>query len=142
FDVEEEEKQALAKITAPIARVTAPIRAVEADTLPLMQRIYGKHRTYQTYNAPRKPTQGRLVRRRWQRDTSGQRRQKNLRRILSLAIVAAMLLFVLVPAGVGLAAYGAYNNLSTLTHDGVNHLLKVKTILNVSKDDPTAALDA
>src|SRR5260370_22639425 len=56
--------------------------------------------------------------------------------------MAPPVLFVLVPAGAGLAAYNAYNAISSMAHDGVNHLLKVKSILDVSKTNLTAELSA
>src|SRR5437870_5238633 len=81
-------------------------------------------------------------RKHWQRDVQDKRKQRRFQQVLILAVLVALVLVVLVPAGAGLAAYSAYNNISALAHDGVNHLLKVKSILNVSKIDPTAALNA
>src|SRR5205807_22484 len=86
--------------------------------------------------------QRRSTHKRWQRDIQGQQKHKQSLQIASLAIVAAMFLFVLLPAGAGVAAYSAYNNINAMAHDGLNHLLKVKSLLNVSKNDPTAALNA
>jgi len=86
--------------------------------------------------------QRRSTHKRWQRGIQGQQKHKQFLQIASLAIVAAMFLFVLLPAGAGVAAYSAYNNINAMAHDGLNHLLKVKSLLNVSKNDPTAALNA
>jgi hypothetical protein len=83
----------------------------------------------------------RFIRKRWQRETQAKRHQR-FRQVLILSVLAALVLFVLVPAVTSLAAYSVYNNMSALAHDGVNHLLKVKNILNVSKADPIAALNA
>lgn len=84
----------------------------------------------------------RFIRKRWQREIQAKRRRRRFRRVLISSVLAALVLFVLVPAVTGLAAYSAYNNMSALAHNGVNHLLKVKNILNISKSDPIAALNA
>ena len=94
------------------------------------------------YIATKRPFQRRSVHKRWQRGIQGQQKHKRTLRIASLAIVAALFLFVLLPAGAGVAAYSAYNSINATAHDGINHLLKVKSILNISKSDPTAALNA
>src|SRR3989440_4607157 len=86
--------------------------------------------------------QRRLVRKRWVRGEQGHTKKQRLLQIVSVTILAAILLFVLVPVSAGFAAYGAYNNLNGIAHDGVNHLLKVKSLLPISKSDPTAALNA
>ncbi len=83
----------------------------------------------------------RIVRRRWMRDTHDRGQQKKFLRIVSIAIVAATLLGLLIPVGVGLAAYGVYNNVSNTAHSGINHLMTVKNLLPVSKSDPMAALN-
>jgi hypothetical protein len=123
-----------------LAKVTRPIRAVAVEVAPLVVPI-SSTRT-RTYTIPKRTAQRRLVRKRWQRDIQGHSKNKRILRIVSVAAVVAMLLFVLVPVGAGMAAYGAYNNISGIAHDGVNHLLKVKGLLNVSKTDYTSALDA
>jgi uncharacterized protein DUF4012 len=85
----------------------------------------------------------RLVRKHWQREAKGKQKQKRyFWQMLILAVLAPLVLFVLVPAGAGLAAYNAYNAISTMAHGGVNHLLKVKSILDVSKTNLTAELSA
>jgi len=131
-DVEEEEER------FALAKVTRPITAVAVEVAPLVVPISSTR----TYTVPKRAVQRRLVRKRWQRDVQGHSKNKRILRIVSMAAVVAMLLFVLVPVGVGMAAYGAYNNISGIAHDGVNHLLKVKDLLNVSKTDYTSALDA
>src|SRR5436305_5252423 len=83
----------------------------------------------------------RLVHKRWTRDEQVHTKKRRSLQIVSFAILAAIILFVLVPVGAGVAAYGAYNNISGIAHDGVNHLLKVKSLLPISKSDPTAALN-
>ncbi len=95
-----------------------------------------------TYVATKRVVQRRLVRKHWQRDAQGLTHNKRVLKIVSLAALIAVLLFVLVPMGAGMAAYGAYSNISGIAHDGVDHLLKVKSLLNVSKTDITSALDA
>jgi hypothetical protein len=85
--------------------------------------------------------QRRMVRKRWLRDEQIHHKKRRTLQIISAAVLAAILLFILVPVGAGFAAYGAYNNISGIAHDGVNHLLKVKSLLPVSKSDPTAVLN-
>ncbi len=86
--------------------------------------------------------QRRLVRKRWERDERQQRQRKRLRRVFSIALVAAILLTVVMPVGIGLAAYSVYSNVRGLAADGVNRLLHVKSVLNVDKSNPMAALNA
>jgi hypothetical protein len=86
--------------------------------------------------------QRRLVRKRWERDERQQRQRKRLRRLFSIALVAAILLTIVMPVGIGLAAYSVYSNVRGLAADGVNRLLHVKSVLNVDKSNPTAALNA
>ena len=95
-----------------------------------------------TRTNPISSMQHRYIRKRWSRGVRGHQKQRRLLQIVSLSIVAAILIFVLVPVGAGFAAYGAYNNISGIAHDGINHLLKVKSLLPISKSDPTAALNA
>jgi len=45
------------------------------------------------------------------------------------------------PVGVGLAAYSVYSNIRGLANDGVDRLLHVKSMLNVDKSNPAAALN-
>ncbi len=83
---------------------------------------------------------GHLLYKRGQR-TSKHKGKRNLQRTVSIALLVAILLGTLIPLGVGLTAYNLYNSVSNLAHDGVNNLLAVKTLLPISKDDPTAVLN-
>ena len=56
------------------------------------------------YIATKRPFQRRSVHKRWQRGIQGQQKHKRTLRIASLVIVAALFLFVLLPAGAGVAA--------------------------------------
>lgn len=117
------------------------VSAEAEDAIAEAERLVSSRR--QEYIGFTKRTaQRRLILKHWQHEAQGKHRQRSLQRILILSVLAALVLFVLLPAGAGLAAYGAYNHISALAHDGVNHLLAVKSILNVSKSDPTAALSA
>jgi len=111
-----------------------------AQLLPLASLVLPTHAPMRTY--PVSNVQRRYVRKRWSREIRDHKKQRRLVQIVSLSIVAAILLFVLVPVGAGFAAYGAYNNISGIAHDGINHLLKVKSLLPISKSDPTAVLNA
>lgn len=63
-------------------------------------------------------------------------------RVISAAVVAALLLVILIPVGSGLAAYSAYTHIRNVAMDGVNNLLAVKNLVPIAKSDPTAALNA
>ncbi len=84
----------------------------------------------------------RFVRKRWLRDSQDKTKRHRMYRTVSIALVAVILLSLLLPLGVGLAAYNVYNNVSGLAHDGINHLMTVKDLLPTSKNDITSVLDA
>jgi Protein of unknown function (DUF4012) len=147
-DVEVEEVRFRAKVTMPIPVVAVrPNEPNESNghydnvtaLAPLMLPVPSRKQEYFAFT--KKTAQRRLILKHWQREAQGKQKQRHLQRMLVLAVLAALVLFVLVPAGAGLAAYSAYNQISAVAHDGVNHLLKVKSLLNVSKTDPTAALN-
>ena len=121
----------------PVGASTGVARALPVSPLSPMS----VSTPIRTYSTGKRAIQHRYVRRRWVRDVGSHRKQRRFMQIVSLSIVAAILIFVLVPVGAGLAAYNAYSNISGIAHDGVNHLLKVKSLLPISKSDPTAALN-
>lgn len=82
----------------------------------------------------------RSIRRRWVRSVERTRRH-SARKLISAVVVAVLFLSLLIPVGAGLAAYSAYNSIKGIALDSVNHLLDVKTLLPVSKSDPTAVLN-
>jgi len=86
--------------------------------------------------------QRRLVRKRRVRDERQQRQRKRWRRIFSISLVAAIILTIVMPVGIGLAAYSVYSNIRGLAADGVDRLLDVKNVLSVAKSNPMAALNA
>jgi Protein of unknown function (DUF4012) len=67
------------------------------------------------------------------------------RRIITLAVLAFVLAGVLVPAGFliayGVSGYQTYVALKNQAHDGVDHLLNVKTIFTGVKTHPSGFLD-
>jgi len=67
------------------------------------------------------------------------------RRIVTLSLVALILLGIAIPAGIaisyGISAYSTYNELKNQAHDGVQHLLNVKTIFTGVKSHPSSVLD-
>jgi len=82
----------------------------------------------------------RSIRRHWVR--SGERaRKRSVHRMVGLVVVAVILLSLLIPIGMGIAAYSAYTSIKGVALDGVDQLMNVKTLLPVSKSDPLAALD-
>jgi len=118
--------------TLRLDRTTSQIVAL---TLPA-------HARRKNTNTRKVALQRRMVRKRLLRYEHIHYKKQRSLQVISFAVLAAILLFVLVPVGAGFAAYGAYNNISGIAHDGVNHLLNVKSLLPVSKSDPTAALNA
>ncbi len=101
---------------------------------------YAKHstRTTTVHMAQRR----RFVRKRWLRDAQDKTKRHRMYRTISIVMVAVILLSLLLPLGVGLAAYNVYNNVSGLAHDGINHLMTVKDLLPTSKNDITSVLNA
>src|SRR6266699_2806843 len=67
------------------------------------------------------------------------------KRIILLSLLGIFLLGILVPicvgVGYGIAAYSTYNDLKNQAHDGVQHLLNVKTIFTGVKAHPSGFLD-
>src|SRR5260370_939199 len=67
------------------------------------------------------------------------------RRIITLVALAIVLAVVLVPAGFliayGVSGYQTYTELKNQAHDGVDHLLNVKTIFTGVKTHPTGFLE-
>src|SRR5258708_17726731 len=84
----------------------------------------------------------RLVRQRRVRDERQQRQRKRWRRIFSISLVAAIILTIVMPVGIGLAAYSVYSNIRGLAADVIDRLLEVKNVLIVAKSNPMAALNA
>ncbi len=82
----------------------------------------------------------RSIRRRWVRSVEHTRR-RSTRKLISGVVVAVLFLSLLIPVGAGIAAYSAYNSIKSIALDSVNHLMDVKTLLPVSKSDPTAVLN-
>ncbi len=135
---EEEEEEEEEHPTAPLGTEVSDVSNV-TDLAPLVLPLPIKNGIY---IANKRAIQRRSAYKRWQRGIHDQQKHRHTLRIARLVIVAAMFVFVLLPAGAGVAAYSAYNNINAMAHDGLNHLLKVKSLLNVSKSDPTAALNA
>ncbi len=129
---------AVALAAQPRANVMSPHTRETTTVARLVVRGHAHKRPVVT---PKRTTP-RLIRKRWQRDGHGQIKAKQSLKVISIAVVAAIILFALIPVGAGLAAYNAYNNVNATAHEGIDHLLKVKSLLNVSKSDPLAALNA
>lgn len=126
-----------------VARVTAPLLLEETiisspiDIYLLPKYAKQGTRTTTTQIAQRR----RFVRKRWLRDAQDKTKRNRIYRTVSITMVSVILLSLLLPIGVGLAAYNVYNNVSGLAHDGVNHLMSVKALLPTSKSDIMAALN-
>src|SRR6266567_4134471 len=95
-----------------------------------------KEEDAQGLNLPDKAFQGFLP---------GITKRSKRRPMLSLALVIALLLAILGPAGIaagyGISAYQTYNALRNQAHSAVQHLLTVKTIFTGVKTHPSGFLD-
>jgi len=110
------------------------------DLTTAVAPFYPEGRYYITFK--KGAQQRRLVRKRRVRDERQQRQQKRWRRIFSISLVAAIILTIVMPVGIGLAAYSVYSNIRGLAADGVDRLLDVKSVVDVAKSNPMAALNA
>lgn len=111
---------------------------VRGQMLPAALVIVGKKRSSVT---GKKPVMAqRSIRRRWVRSVE-RARKRSVHRMISAVVVAIIFLSLLIPVGAGIAAYSAYTSIKSIAMDGVNHLMNVKTLLPVSKSDPTAVLN-
>lgn len=74
------------------------------------------------------------------------RRLREKHRIIHLALLGIIVLSILIPigfaVGYGINAYETYTDLRDTAHDGVQHLLNIKTIFIGIKTHPTGFLDA
>ena len=138
-DVNEEERTGLPALNGHAEEQTLLPARSNTTLVPLTPAYIRRNDT----NARKVALQRRMVRKRWLRDehTHHKKKQRSIQ-IISLAVLAAIFLFIMIPVGAGFAAYNTYNNISGIAHDGINHLLKVKSLLPVSKSDLTAALNA
>ncbi len=83
----------------------------------------------------------RTVNKRRQRDDRDHSERKRFYRGTSLVIVAVILFGILTPLVAGIAAYNVYTHVYSITQDGVNHLLRVKALFPINKNDAMADLD-
>lgn len=127
----------------PVPTTTGAVIAASAVTIAVVPARRGLvlPATKKVFVSGKAGEQRRFVRKRWERETK-QHRQKRLHRIVALSVVAVLLVMIALPISGGLAAYSAYSNIRGVALDGVDHLLKVKSLLSVSKSDPMAALNA
>jgi hypothetical protein len=126
-----------AKVTVPLlyeeTTISSPI-----DIYLLPKYAKPATRTTTAHIAQRR----RFVRKRWLRDAQDKTKRQRVYRTISIAMVSVILLSLLLPIGVGLAAYNVYNNVHGLAVDGVNHLITVKALIPTSKNDIMSALNA
>ncbi|HEU5228908.1 MAG TPA: DUF4012 domain-containing protein [Ktedonobacteraceae bacterium] len=122
----------LPTVIKPVATSSKLLSTALAARYARRRQVSGatKHSTGPWYIASKR-------RRRAEKDTS----KRKLHRLVSIGVLVVIMLGILLPLGAGLTAYNLYNSVSTMAHDGINHLLTVKTLLPISKDDPTAALN-
>jgi len=137
-DVHEEERTGLPALNGHAEEQTLLPARSNTTLVPFAPAYIRRNDT----NARKVALQRRMVRKRWLRDEHTHHIKWRSLQFISLAVIATILLFILVPVSAGFAAYSAYNNISGIAHDGINHLLKVKSLLPISKSDPTAALNA
>ena len=113
---------------------------VRESLIPAVLPLYGKSR--KRINIKKVAQTRRSIRKRWIHEVQSRRKQRRFRSIVATTVVASLMFVIFLPLGTGLAAYSTYNSIRNVALDGVNHLLAVKTLLPISKSDPTAALDA
>ncbi len=113
--------------------------AVRENLIPTVLPLYSKSR--KRIDIKKVAQTRRSMRKRWIYDGQSRRQQRRFRSILATTVVASLMFVLFLPLGTGLAAYSTYNSIRNVALDGVNHLLAVKTLLPISKSDPTAALD-
>ena len=113
---------------------------VRENLIPAVLPLYGKSR--KRINIKKVAQTRRSIRKRWIHEVQSRRQQRRFRSIVATTVLASLMFVIFLPLGTGLAAYSTYNSIRNVALDGVNHLLAVKTLLPISKSDPTAALDA
>jgi hypothetical protein len=113
---------------------------VRESLIPAVLPLYGKGR--KRINVKKIAQTRRSIRKRWIRDVQDRRKKRRFRSIVATTVVASLMFVIFVPLSTGLAAYSTYNSIRNVALDGVNHLLTVKNLLPISKNDPTVALDA
>ncbi|HLG64014.1 MAG TPA: DUF4012 domain-containing protein [Ktedonosporobacter sp.] len=122
------------------AALSVPIKLSSEEIVgSLTSRYTRRHR--QSSSSDKHITSPRHIAYKRRQRTARSTSKRNLHRIVSITVLVVIMLGILVPLGVGLTAYNLYNSVNTTAHDGINHLLAVKTLLPISKSDPTAALD-
>ncbi|HZO72118.1 MAG TPA: DUF4012 domain-containing protein [Ktedonobacteraceae bacterium] len=122
------------------AALSAPIKIPSEEIVGSLTSRYIR-RNRQSFSSDKHITSPRHIAYKRRQRTARSTNKRNLHRIVSITVLVVIMLGILVPLGVGLTAYNLYNSVNTTVHDGINHLLAVKTLLPISKDDPTAALD-
>jgi hypothetical protein len=83
----------------------------------------------------------RSVRKRWDRLDKKQKHQRAIK-IMSAAIVVAILVILLIPLAVGLVGYNAYTNIKGVANDGLNNLMSIQALVPANKSDITSVLNA
>ncbi len=108
---------------------STPDRQITVDVYLVIEDLSGSHAR-------------RVLRKRRLRSTRARiRRRSLLIRVTCIAAMTIILLSALLPLGVGFTAYSAYDRMSSIARDGVNHLLAVKSLVPTSKNDLLSALD-
>ena len=126
-----------AKVTVPLLYEETTISSpIDVYLLPK----YAKHATRTT--TAHMAQRHRSVRKRWLRNAQDKTKRQRFYRTISIATVSIILLSLLLPIGVGLAAYNVYNNAHGLAIDGISHLMTVKALIPTSKNDIMSVLNA
>ncbi|RAQ97184.1 DUF4012 domain-containing protein [Thermogemmatispora tikiterensis] len=124
-------------------RELVDLAAVPTTVLPLAPgQARDKKRLPPGIAARRLTQQLRRLRGRRRERTQVQRKRYRFRTYVTLAILVALIIGLLPPVGAALAAYSAYSNVKSLAEDGVKHLMNVKDLLTLDKNNPLAALEA
>ncbi|HEY0752402.1 MAG TPA: DUF4012 domain-containing protein [Ktedonobacteraceae bacterium] len=139
----QKETPALATAAAEKARDVAGLETLKVPAMALTGEDAGNMGRASTGQRARISL---LAPKSWRRHKKRPRRRYTRRqRILSLAVLAAILLIILVPAlallNFGLSAYSTYHDLNNQAHSAVNHLLDIKTIFSNSSSSSKSHLD-
>ena len=115
-------------------RQLSTAREQQAPTQPLVEE--GRYRVTGSQAALKHS-----VLRRWEKQ-GRLRKHQRLVRIISAAVVAAIVVGLAIPLCVGLVGYNTYNNIKGVASDGVNNLLALQALIPANKNDFISVLNA
>src|SRR5581483_10097355 len=118
----------------PDDRQLSAARDLQAPTQPLVEE--GHYRVTGSQAALKHS-----ILRRWGMQDR-RRKHQRLVRIISAAVIAAILVGLVIPLCIGLVGLNTYNNIKGVASDGVDNLLALQTLIPANKNDITSILNA